>query len=98
MAKLEVRNFGAPWCQSIFVWQPIRRLRVLRHPDHPADAIGRCRVLDLPLLLKLSMLTHSMRDCTLAEDWEDMLYEQGHMDAFVSVYVCIYIHMIAGYE
>lgn len=41
MAKLEVRTFAAPWYQSIFVWQPIRRLRVLRHPDHPADPIRR---------------------------------------------------------
>lgn len=45
IAKLEVRTFGAPWCRLKIGWQPIRRLRVLRHPNHPTDSIGRCRVL-----------------------------------------------------
>lgn len=36
MGKLELRTF--------ILWQPIGRLRVLRHPNQPADAIGRRRV------------------------------------------------------
>lgn len=44
MGKLELRTK---------LWQPIGRLRVLRHPNQPADAV-------LLLLLNLSMLTHSI--------------------------------------